>query len=118
MSDITKPIFLDETGQAIAELIEAQNHLLSHQNAAIDLIAADKRAAAIADLSEVALLCKNGEILEVMDFGDRIAPAWSDADNHYNPEMNLCHESDELLEDGETIHGAFFEWDKTLPFGT
>jgi hypothetical protein len=32
--------------------------------------------------------------------------------------MNLCHESDELLEDGETIHGCFFEWDKTLPFGT
>jgi hypothetical protein len=31
--------------------------------------------------------------------------------------MNLCHESDELLEDGESIHGCFFEWDKTIPFG-
>ncbi len=102
----------------IEELMAAQNHLIAHQNAAFDIMAADKRAAAIADLSEVALLCKNGEILEVMDYGDRIAPAWSDADNHYNPEMNICHESDELLEDGETIHGAFFEWDKTLPFGT
>ena len=117
MSEITKPIFLDETGQAIAELIEAQNHLLSHQNAAIDLIASDKRAELVTDISTIATLCKNGEILEVMDYGDKITPEWVKGTTHYNPPMNLCHESDELLEDGESIHGAFFEWHYTTPDG-
>lgn len=107
---VTKPIVLDETLQAL-------NHLIAHQNAAIDLLASDKRATLATDMATVAELCRAGEILEVMDFGDQIAPAWLDGSTSYNPAMNLCHESDELLEDGETIHGAFFEWDKTLPFG-
>ena len=97
--------------------MEAQNHLLAHQNAAIDLLAADKRAEALSDMSEIALLAKNGELLEVMDYGDQIAAAWANGNTNYNPAMNLCHESDELLEDGEAIHGCFFEWDKTTPFG-
>ena len=111
MSEITKPIVLDETFQAL-------NHLISHQNAAIDLLASDKRTELVTNVMEVALLAKNGELLEVMDYGDEIHPEWVDGETHYNPAMNLCHESDELLEDGETIHGCFFEWDKTLPFGT
>lgn len=110
MSEITKPIVLDETVQAL-------NHLISHQNAAIDLLASDKRAELVTNVAEIALLAKNGELLEVMDYGDEIHPEWVDGTTHYNPAMNLCHESDELLEDGETIHGAFFQWAKTIPFG-
>jgi len=110
MSAVTKPIVLDETVQAL-------NHLISHQNAAIDLLASDKRASLVTDVATVAELCKTGEILEVMDYGDQIAPAWADGETNYNPAFNLCHESDEELEDGETIHGAFWEWDKVLPFG-
>lgn len=101
----------------IEELMAAQNHLIAHQNAAIDLIASDKRAEMVTDIATIATLCKNGEILEVMDYGDRITPEWVKGDTHYNPPMNLCHESDELLEDGESIHGAFFEWHYTTPDG-
>lgn len=111
MGKVTKPIVLDETVQAL-------NHLIAHQNAAIDLLASDKRAELVTNVAELALLAKNGELLEVMDYGDEIHPEWLDGETHYNPAMNLCHESDEELEDGETIHGCFFEWDKTLPFGT
>lgn len=121
MSNVTKPIILDETFEAkmegIGALMEAQNHLLAHQNAAIDLIASDKRASLTTDIATVATLCKNGEILELMDYGDSIAPAWHEGTDNYNPAMNLCHEADALLEDQETIHGAFFEWDKTTPTG-
>lgn len=109
MSNIVKPIVLDET-------LQATNHLLSHLNSAVDLLASDKRADLVTDVASVAILAKNGELLEVMDYGDGIHPEWVDGDTHYNPEMNLCHESDELLEDGETIHGCFFEWDKTFPY--
>lgn len=101
----------------LVELLEAQNHLISHQNAAIDLLASDKRAALVTDMATVAALCKSGEILEVMDYGDQIAPAWHEGETAYNPAWNLCHEGDAELEDGETIHGAFWEWDKTTPTG-
>ena len=111
MGKVTKPIVLDETVQAL-------NHLIAHQNAAIDLLASDKRAELVTNVAELALLAKNGELLEVMDYGDEMHPEWLDGETHYNPAMNLCHESDEELEDGETIHGCFFEWDKTLPFVT
>lgn len=114
MSQVTKPIILDETFSA---KMDALNHLISHQNAAIDLLASDKRATLVTDVATVAELCKNGEILEVMDYGDQIAPAWAEGDNNYNPAMNLCHEADAELEDGETIHGAYWEWDKSTPTG-
>lgn len=114
MSAVTKPIVLDET---FAAKIDALNHLISHQNAAIDLLASDKRSALAHDVATVANMCAKGEILEVMDYGDYIDPAWSEGENNYNPAMNLCHEADAELEDGETIHGAYFEWDKTTPTG-
>lgn len=112
---VTKPPVLDET---FSDKVDALNHLISHQNAAIDLLAADKRTELVTNVQEAAILAKNGELLEVMDYGDDIHPEWLDGETHYNPAMNLCHESDELLEGGETIHGCFFEWDKVLPFGT
>lgn len=117
MSNVTKPIVLDETMQSIKDLLEAHNHLVSHQNAAIDLLASDKRATLTADVSTVAVLAKNGELLEMMDYGDQLAPAWRFGETEYAPEMNLCHEADAELEDGETVHGVFFEWDKTIPTG-
>ena len=110
MSTVTKPIVLDETVQAL-------NHLIAHQNAAIDVLAADKRADLVTNVAGIAELAKNGELLEVMDYGDEIHPEWVNGSTHYNPPMNLCHESDEVLEDEEPIHGCFFEWDKTIPFG-
>ena len=117
MSNVTKPIVLDETMQSIKELLEAHNHLVSHQNAAIDLLASDKRATLSTDVATVAVLAKNGELLEMMDYGDQLAPAWRFGETEYAPEMNLCHEADAELEDGETVHGVFFEWDKTIPTG-
>ena len=110
MSEVTKPMALDET-------LQATNHLLAHLNASVDLLASDKRSELVTDVATVAQLAKNDELLEVMDYGDGIHPAWVDGETNYNPEMNLCHVSTEELEDGETIRGAFFEWDKTLPFG-
>lgn len=114
MSTITKPIVLDET---MKDSMEALCHLISHQNAAIDLLASDKRAALASNITAIAELAKNGELLEVMDYGDQISMAWAEGETNYTPAWNLCHESDELLEDGESIHGVFFEWDKTTPTG-
>ena len=42
---------------------------------------------------------------------------WKYGNTEYNPEMNLCLVTDAELADSSTVHGAFFEWDKTMPFG-
>jgi len=47
----------------------------------------------------------------------RLVIPWKDGNTNYNPEMNLCSVSDEELEGGTSVHGAFFEWDKVIPFG-
>ncbi len=103
-------------------LINAQldmlNHLISHQNAALDLLASDKRAALASDIGLIAELIHAGELLQVMDYGDKIATGWNDGETHYTPELNLCHIENGILEDGETVPVADFEWDKTLPFNT
>ena len=41
VTEVTKPPVLNET---YAAKMDAPNHLISHQNAAIDLLASDKRA--------------------------------------------------------------------------
>lgn len=110
-------IWVGNNADELVDTFKALNHLISHQNAAIDLLASDKRAALVTDMEALAELCKAGEILEVMDFGDQIAPEWVNGETHYNPEMNLCHAGPAELEDGEEIMGAFFEWDKTIPDG-
>ena len=97
---------------------EALNHLISHQNAAIDLLASDKRATLTSDIDALAELIHSGELLEVMDYGDKVSFAWKDGETNYTPEWNLCHVENAQLEDGESIPVADFEWDKLIPFGT
>ena len=97
---------------------EALNHLISHQNAAIDLLASDKRATLTSDINALAELIHAGELLEVMDYGDKVSFAWADGETNYTPEWNLCHVENAQLEDGESIPVADFEWDKLVPFGT
>ena len=57
----------------IEEKLDALNHLIAHQNAAIDLLASDKRTELATDLGLVAELIHNGELMEVMDYGDQIS---------------------------------------------
>ena len=98
--------------------LESLNHLISHQNAAIDLLASDKRSTLTSDVGTLAELIHAGELLEVMDYGDKVSFAWADGETNYTPEWNLCHLENSELEDGETIPTAIFEWDKVLPFAT
>lgn len=100
----------------INDQLDALNHLIAHQNAAIDLLAADKRADLATNLGEVAELIKNDELLEVMDYGDRINLAWADGSNNYTMGFNLCHLETAKLEDQEYIKVADIESHYVLPF--
>ena len=107
-----------QTVPIINQQLEALNHLIAHQNAAIDLLASDKRASLTTDIDALAQLIHSGELLEVMDYGDKASFAWADGETNYAPEWNFCHLENAELEDGEIIPVADFEWDKVLPFGT
>lgn len=109
------PIINDQL-DALNNLLEAQNHLISHQNAAIDLLAADKRHELATDLEAVAEMIYADELLEVMDYGDKINLAWADGVNNYTEGFNLCHLENATLEDGEDIKVADFESHYVLPF--
>lgn len=103
----------------IEEILERANQLMAHQNAAIDLLASDKRAELVSNIEEIAQLAYNDELLEVMDYGDQAIIPWRDTTNahDYNAPMNLCHTSKGKLEDGDFINTAIFEWEYTIPFG-
>ena len=101
----------------IEEKLDALNHLIAHQNAAIDLLASDKRTELATDLGLVAELIHNGELMEVMDYGDQISLNWTQNQTEYAMPFDLCHVENAYLEDGESIPVADFESLYTLPSG-
>ena len=102
----------------INDQLDMLNHLISHQNAAIDLLAADKRAELVSDLATIAELVREDELLEVMDYGDQIVLPWTNGSTEITAPMNLCHLENATLEDGETMKVADIEWHYVLPFDT
>lgn len=100
----------------INDQLDMLNHLIAHQNAAIDLLAADKRQELTTNLGLFAELVANDEVLEVMDYGDRVNLAWADGSNNYTLGFNLCHLENAILEDQETIKVADIETNYVLPF--
>lgn len=103
--------------QELLDLLTAQNHLLSHQNAAIDLLASDKRSELASNLEEIAELVYADELLEMMDYGDKITLLWNKGGTEYSAPMNLCHIETAELEDGESIRVADVEWEYLIPDG-
>lgn len=57
------------------------------------------------------------QLAEISAANGRLIFPWKDGNTEYNPEMNLCLVTDAQLADSSTVHGTYFEWDKTLPFG-
>lgn len=101
----------------IEEKLDALNHLIAHLNAAIDLLASDKRTELATNLGLVAELIHNGELMEVMDYGDQISLNWTQNQTEYAMPFDLCHVENAYLEDGESIPVADFESHYTLPSG-
>lgn len=98
--------------------LESLNHLIAHQNAAIDVIAADKRASFLSNLGAIAEMVSQDELLEVMDYGDRINLSWKNGTTEYTMPFNLCHLETATLEDQESIKVADIEAHFVLPLDT
>lgn len=109
MSEITKPIMLDETGRLLVEGIARQNILLSQ------LISATSEATPVATLNEIHEIVRRGEAPNVFSIGDQINLNYNDGENDYVLPWDIVHFGDVELQDGETVPGMFIQSHYALP---
>lgn len=99
MSEVTKPIILDETGHLIVEGLARQNILLS------ELVDAQSHATPVATLREIHEIVRQGEAPNVFSYGDQIMLNYNDGTNDYVLPWDIVAFGNYELEDGETRPG-------------
>ena len=103
MSDVTKPLVLDETGKGIIAKLDRQNLLLSQ------LITASGQATPVATLNEIHEIVKAGEAPNVFAIGDQINVNYNDGTNDYVLPFDIVHFGNVELHDGEIVPGMFIQ---------
>jgi len=103
MSDITKPVMLDETGHIIAAALERQNLLIS------ELISTERHATPIETLREIHRIVQAGEAPETFSYGDQINLNYNDGTNDYILPWNVVAFGSFELEDGEIKPGMIIQ---------
>lgn len=106
----------------INEQLDTLNQHLRHQNALLEVMAADKMTDLATNLHEVAQLVADGLARELLAPGDKINLEWNDLENGaqkntYVAPWNVCHFEDAELAGGETAPVMDMEWHYTTPFG-
>ena len=103
MSEVTKPIMLDETGHLIVEGLARQNLLLS------ELVNAESHATPVATLNEIHEIVKAGEAENVFALGDQINLNYNDGTNDYVLPWDIVAFGAFELQDGETKPGMIVQ---------
>ena len=103
MSEITKPVMLDETGHLIVEGMARQNILLSQ------LVSASSEATPVATLNEIHEIVRAGEAANVFSIGDQIMANYNNGTTDYVLPFDIVHFGDVELQDGETVPGMFIQ---------
>ena len=103
MSEITKPIMLNETGQLIADGIARQNLLLT------ELVASSGQATPVSTLNEIASIVRAGNAENVFDIGDQIMLNYNDGSHDYVLPWDIVHFGNVQLGDGETVPGMYIQ---------
>lgn len=103
MSEITKPVMLDETGHLIVEGLARQNILLSQ------LVSASSEATPVATLNEIHEIVRAGEAENVFSIGDQIHVNYNNGTTDYVLPFDIVHFDDVVLQDAETVPGMFLQ---------
>lgn len=103
MSDITKPVILDETGHKIVSALERQNLLIS------ELISDEKHATPIETLKEIHRIVQAGEAPETFGYGDQINLNYNDGTNDYILPWDIVAFGDFELQDGKVKPGMVIQ---------
>ena len=103
MSQITKPVITDETGQQIVAKLHTQNMLLD--------VIAGAELEHTSNFDEIAAIVKAGNAATVFSVGDQIVVPWTDteANRTYTMPFDVVHMGDVTLADGETVPGMFLQ---------
>lgn len=110
MSEVTKPILLDETFAA----------KMDKQNALLEVIAASSLRELSSDWAGLADLADSGLFGSAYGIGDQFIDAWKDTANNqeYTYPFQLNHIGDVELQDGETLRNRpFLQAHYAHPFG-
>ena len=102
MSDITKPILLDETGQMIVEELSRQNYLLSE-------LISDSVAVPAATLHEIHRIVQSGDAEHFFSYGDQINLNYRNGNTNYVLPWDVVQFGDFELEDGEIKPGMVIQ---------
>ena len=103
MSEITKPIILDETGHLIFDALARQNLLLTQ------MITTQGTATPVSTLNEIHEIVCAGEAQNVFSIGDQINLNYNDGTNDYVLPWDIVHFEDVILEDGEIVPGMYIQ---------
>ena len=110
MSEVTKPILLDETFAA----------KMDKQNALLEVIAASSLRELSSDWAGLADLADSGLFGSAYGIGDQFVDTWKDTANNqeYTYPFQLNHIGDVELQDGEVLHNRpFLQAHYAHPFG-
>lgn len=103
MSNVTKPLILDETGHLIVDGLARQNLLLTQ------LISTQSEATPVVTLNEIHEIVRSGEAANVFSIGDQINLNYNDGTNNYVLPWDIVHFANVELQDGEVIPGMFIQ---------
>lgn len=103
MSEITKPIMLDETGHLLVEGLARQNLLLSQ------LVSAASEATPVATLNEIHEIVRTGEAPNVFAYGDQINLNYKNGNTDYVLPWDIVAFGNFEEQDGEVKPGMVIQ---------
>ena len=112
MSQVTKPILLDETGKEIAGALRQQNALLS-------AMARGSVNALASSWKDIHNIVREGLAAEIFHVGDQLIVPWKDvaADKTYEVPLDIVHFGNVTLKNGSVVPAMFLQWHYCTPFG-
>ena len=112
MSQVTKPILLDETGKEIAGALRQQNALLS-------AMARGSVNALASSWKDIHNIVRKGLAEEIFHVGDQLIVPWKDVaeDKTYEVPLDIVHFGKVTLKDSSVVPAMFLQWHYCTPFG-
>ena len=112
MSQVTKPILLDETGKEIVSALRQQNALLS-------AMARGSVNALASNWKDIHNIVREGLAAEIFHVGDQLIVPWKDvaADKTYEVPLDIVHFGNVTLKNGSVVPAMFLQWHYCTPFG-
>ena len=108
MTQITKPILLDETGLKIVDSLNSIAAIIS-ATGTYDY----------SDWNKIKNLVRLGIAEKALPVGSQIVTNWTDkaANVTYAVPWDIVHYGNVTLQDGETVNGMYLQWHYATPFG-